>query len=208
MFATGELADRQKNKGEILINWISRIDQMIISQQKRAENIAEYILYMWQIEDLIRAYNFDPDRINKELADQYQVDPDIKKDIRLWYEGLIESMKSEQIKSAGHLAYLVGLLDDLNDFHYRLIDSPLHSDYRVLYEDAIYNIGDFRKKMIVTDKMSDMEVCLTVLYGFMLMKMKKRTISEDTAEAIETIRKLVAMLSLKFGEFEEGSIEL
>ena len=208
MFATGELADRQKNKGEILINWISRIDQMIISQQKRAENIAEYILYMWQIEDLIRAYNFDPDRINKELADQYQVDPDIKKDIRLWYEGLIESMKSEQIKSAGHLAYLVGLLDDLNDFHYRLIDSPHHSDYRVLYEDAIYNIGDFRKKMIVTDKMSDMEVCLTVLYGFMLMKMKKRTISEDTAEAIETIRKLVAMLSLKFGEFEEGSIEL
>ncbi len=181
---------------------------MIISQQKRAENIAEYILYMWQIEDLIRAYNFDPDRINKELADQYQVDPDIKKDIRLWYEGLIESMKSEQIKSAGHLAYLVGLLDDLNDFHYRLIDSPHHSDYRVLYEDAIYNIGDFRKKMIVTDKMSDMEVCLTVLYGFMLMKMKKRTISEDTAEAIETIRKLVAMLSLKFGEFEEGSIEL
>jgi hypothetical protein len=181
---------------------------MIISQQKRAENIAEYILYMWQIEDLIRAYNFDFERIKKDLADQYQVDPAVKKDIRLWYEGLIDSMKSEQITTAGHLAFLVGLVDDLNDFHFRLIDSPHHSDYMALYEDTIINIGDFRKKMTVKEKISDMEVCLTVLYGFMLMKMKKRQISEDTAAAIESIRDLVALLSHKYKEFEEGEIEV
>jgi len=181
---------------------------MIISQQKRVENIAEYILYMWQIEDLIRAYNFDYERINLELADQYQVDPSVKRDIQLWYEGLIDSMKSEQITKVGHLAFLVGLIDDLNDFHFRLIDSPHHSDYQILYEEAIYNIGDFRKKMTVREKISDMEVCLTVLYGFMLMKMKKRTISEDTSKAIETIRGLVALLSLKYREFEEGAIKL
>jgi hypothetical protein len=181
---------------------------MIISQQKRTENIAEYILYMWQIEDLIRAYNFDNEMIISELADQYQVEPVIKSDIRLWYEGLIESMKSEQITKSGHLAYLVGLLEDLNDFHFRLIDSPHHSEYQVLYEDAVYNIGDFRKKMINKDKIGDIEVCLTVLYGLMLMKMKKRTISGDTAEAIETLRALVAMLSQKYREFEEGIIEL
>lgn len=163
---------------------------------------------MWQIEDLIRAYNFDYERINLELADQYQVDPSVKRDIQLWYEGLIDSMKSEQITKVGHLAFLVGLIDDLNDFHFRLIDSPHHSDYQILYEEAIYNIGDFRKKMTVREKISDMEVCLTVLYGFMLMKMKKRTISEDTSKAIETIRGLVALLSLKYREFEEGAIEL
>ncbi|MFA5814082.1 MAG: DUF4924 family protein [Bacteroidales bacterium] len=181
---------------------------MIISQQKRAENIAEYILYMWQIEDLIRAYDFNYERIKNELADQYQVDPSVKKDIQLWYEGLIDSMKSEQITQSGHLAFLVGLVEDLNDFHFRLIDSPHHSDYQVLYEEAIYNIGDFRKKMIVREKISDMEVCLTVLYGFMLMKMKKRTISEDTSKAIETIRDLVARLSQKFKDFEDGLIDL
>lgn len=181
---------------------------MIISQQKRAENIAEYILYMWQIEDLIRAYDFDYNRIKLELIDQYQVDPGIKKDIQLWYEGLIESMRSEQILKRGHLAFLVGLVEDLNDFHFRLIDSPHHSDYLILYEDAINNIGDFRKKMAVAEKISDMEVCLTVLYGYMLMKMKKRTISEDTTQAIESLRILVALLSHKFKDFEEGRIEL
>ena len=181
---------------------------MIISQQKRAENIAEYVLYMWQIEDLIRAYDFNFERIKKDLADQYQVDPTVKKDIRLWYEGLIDSMRSEQITQSGHLAFLVGLVDDLNDFHFRLIESPHHSDYMALYENAIINIGDFRKKMAVKEKISDMEVCLTVLYGYMLMKMKKRKISEDTAEAIGTIRDLVALLSQKYKEFEEGVIEL
>lgn len=181
---------------------------MIISQQKRTENIAEYILYMWQIEDLIRAYDFNFEKIKHDLADQYQVDPSVKKDIQLWYEGLIESMKSEQIVRSGHLAFLVGLVDDLNDFHFRVIDSPHHSDYQLLYEAAIYNIGDFRKKMAIQEKISDMEVCLTVLYGFMLMKMKKRTISEDTSKAIETIRDLVALLSQKYKEFEEGLIEL
>jgi len=181
---------------------------MIISQQKRAENIAEYILYMWQIEDLIRAYEFNYDRIKHDLVDQYKVDPEVHADIQLWYEGLMDSMKSEQITKAGHLAFLVGLVDDLNDFHFRLIESPHHSDYQAIYEDAIYNIGDFRKKMGVSGKISDMEVCLTVLYGFMLMKMKQRPVSEDTAKAIDTIRQLVAQLSARFKDFEEGMIEL
>ena len=34
---------------------------MIIARQKRKENIAEYLLYMWQVEDLIRANKFDMD---------------------------------------------------------------------------------------------------------------------------------------------------
>ena len=36
---------------------------MIIASQKKKENIAEYLLYMWQIEDIIRAYGLDIDQI-------------------------------------------------------------------------------------------------------------------------------------------------
>ena len=32
---------------------------MIIAKQKRKENISEYLLYMWQVEDLIRANHLD-----------------------------------------------------------------------------------------------------------------------------------------------------
>ena len=36
---------------------------MIIAQQKLKENIAEYVLYMYQIEDVVRAYHFDLEAI-------------------------------------------------------------------------------------------------------------------------------------------------
>lgn len=39
---------------------------MIIASQKRKENIAEYLLYMWQIEDIIRAYKLDIDTIDEQ----------------------------------------------------------------------------------------------------------------------------------------------
>lgn len=38
---------------------------MYISQQLKQQNIAEYLLYMWQVEDLIRANGFDIERIKK-----------------------------------------------------------------------------------------------------------------------------------------------
>ena len=36
---------------------------MDIALAKRRENIAEYILYLWQIEDLLRALQFSPEAI-------------------------------------------------------------------------------------------------------------------------------------------------
>lgn len=42
---------------------------MIIASQKRKENIAEYLLYMWQIEDMIRANGLDMDKITANIID-------------------------------------------------------------------------------------------------------------------------------------------
>ncbi len=181
---------------------------MIIARQKRNENIAEYILYMWQLEDLIRANDFDLARINREIVSRFEAGGAEKKKIFDWYEELVEAMKTEKITVQGHLQLLVSLVADLDDFHFRLIESPQHSDYQELYGDSVHNISDFRLKMNNRDKISDMEVCLTVLYGYMLMKMKKRTISDDTLEAIETIRRMMALLAAKYKAFEEGSLEL
>lgn len=38
---------------------------MFTATQRKKENIAEYLLYMWQIEDLIRANDLDMDKIEK-----------------------------------------------------------------------------------------------------------------------------------------------
>ena len=40
---------------------------MDIAQAKRRENIADYILYLWQLEDLLRALQFSPEAIFSTL---------------------------------------------------------------------------------------------------------------------------------------------
>ena len=41
---------------------------MIVARQKKKENIAEYLLYMWQIEDIIRACGGNIDVIKSRLS--------------------------------------------------------------------------------------------------------------------------------------------
>ena len=73
---------------------------MITASAKKRENIAEYLLYMWQIEDLIRAYGLDIDRIQKEIIDRYQGLTDTqRRDMRGWYESLIDMMRREDVVS-------------------------------------------------------------------------------------------------------------
>ena len=47
---------------------------MIIAQQLRTENRAEYLLYMWQVEDIVRLYDADADRICREYLSRFKVD--------------------------------------------------------------------------------------------------------------------------------------
>ena len=46
---------------------------MFIAHKLRKENICEYLLYMWQIEDLIRAFNLNIDSINERIISNYPV---------------------------------------------------------------------------------------------------------------------------------------
>ena len=45
---------------------------MIIARKKRKENIAEYILYMWQIEDIIRANNLNITKIENNIIQKWE----------------------------------------------------------------------------------------------------------------------------------------
>ena len=74
---------------------------MFISRQLKQQNIAEYLIYMWQVEDLIRAYKCDLETIRQQLVARYPAEQ--QAELAQWYEDLIEMMRREEVMQQGHL---------------------------------------------------------------------------------------------------------
>jgi len=180
---------------------------MIIAQEKRRNNIAEFILYMWQLEDLIRASNFDIEKIEQEIIWKFRQPEEIKYEIRDWYMNLIQMMKQERIEHKGHLSFVNNLMNDVNMLHIKFLRDPDDSEYHLLYYQAKPNINDLIKKTGKND-MPEIEACLTGLYGYLLMRLQKKEISAETTDAMTTISILMAILSKRFKEIEAGEREL
>ena len=97
---------------------------MIIASQKRKENIAEYLLYMWQIEDIIRANDLDIDKITTNVIDKYSLDADQRKQMIEWYESLIDMMRREDVVKSGHLQLNKNVIVQLVQLHNALLKDP------------------------------------------------------------------------------------
>ena len=139
----------------------------------KKDNIAEYILYLWQMEDYLRAFPKNADT-TPELHD------------------LNEMMHREGIMDGGHLAIANNALAELIDLHATLLD-----------EDAMYRAAIIRLQPSLnllkakTDRptMSDIEACLVLLYQIMLLRLQKKEISPETADVQQRATQVLQFLS-------------
>ncbi len=90
---------------------------MIIADKLKVTNRAEYLLYMWQVEDLIRAYDCDAERIAKEYVTRFQLDEDKRQATEKWYADLCEMMRSEGKMKSGHLQICCNILQELTELN-------------------------------------------------------------------------------------------
>lgn len=180
---------------------------MLIAQKLRKENIAEYLIYMWQIEDIIRANDLDIDKIKNTIIDKFDQPEDVKKTITEWYESLIDMMRKEDVQQSGHLAINNNTIIQLTDLHLQLLKSGKHADYSALYYKALPYIVELRAKS-ENKNMPEIETCFTALYGFMLMKMQGKEISGETQIAVTQISNLLRSLAYKFHQDEKDELEL
>lgn len=179
---------------------------MIIARQKKKENIAEYIIYMYQIEDMMRACNLDIDVVKKNIISQYKVSDEVLEEVNYWYDNIIALMKNEKIEKSGHLQEVTNVVADLNDLHLQLLRSPLHPDYKVAYQEAAPSIG---QSIAITKKegVSEVEVSFEMMYMILLLKLQKKEISTDTSYAVGKISKMLAILSDKYKKYEADEID-
>ena len=141
--------------------------------KSKQNNIAEYILYLWQMEDYLRAF--------PENAD---ATPELHE--------LNEMMHREGLMDGGHLTLANNALAELIDLHTTLLD-----------EDAMYRAAIIRLQPSLnllkakTDRptMSDIEACLLLLYQIMLLRLQKREITPETASVQQQATQVLTFLS-------------
>ena len=141
--------------------------------KSKKDNIAEYILYLWQMEDYLRAFPQNAEA-TPELHD------------------LNEMMHREGIVDGGHLALANNALAELIDLHTTLLN-----------EDAMYRAAIIRLQPSLnllkakTDRptMSDIEACLVLLYQIMMLRLQKKEITPETASVQQQATQVLTFLS-------------
>ena len=179
---------------------------MYISRQLKQENIAEYLLYMWQVEDLIRANHFDLAEIRKMIIDPYPISDEQKSELEQWYSDLIAMMQQENVCEKGHLQINKNVAASLYELHLQLLKSPKHPFYSAAYYRALPFIVELRGKGCAKDE-SEIENCFDAMYGLMMLKLQGKPVSKETAHAMECIAKLLGMLSEYYKKDKIGEVE-
>ena len=148
--------------------------------KNKRENIAEYILWIWQLEDYLRAFpNVAIDNESPSL------------DMRFLAE-LSEMMHREGVTEKGHVQLARNAMAELEEIHHRLLDED--ASYRAAMIRLTPSLNIFKSK---TDNplMSDIEAGLTLLYQVMLLRLQQKEITPATAETQTQVTRLLQFLS-------------
>ena len=146
--------------------------------RSKKENIAEYILYLWQMEDYLRAF---PEHANAT--------PELQE--------INEMMHREGIMDGGHLALANNALEEMEDLHAQILNEE------ALYRAAIMQLQpslNLLKAKTDRPTMSDIEACLTLLYQIMMLRLQKKEISKQTADVQKQATMLLQFLSRTYYE--------
>ncbi|MDG1428488.1 MAG: DUF4924 family protein [Crocinitomicaceae bacterium] len=179
---------------------------MLVAQQKQKENIAEYIIYMYQIEDIIRAYNFDVEAVLDNYVRPQLPDASFIEQYRTWYSSLIAEMRSAKIEKTGHLPSLQEIMIELSYLHNTMVNLTKDVHYVPVYESAVPYIEEFQEKSDQKDK-NHTEAAFQAIYMKLLLRLQKKEISAATEEAFDAMRVMIAYLSQSYKKMKEGDLD-
>ena len=176
---------------------------MLIAREKRRTNVAEYILYMWQVEDMLRAMGLDIGQVDRHLVSQFRVDEKTRQDVRDWYDNLIAMMRLEKVERSGHVQVVKNMVNELTELHYHLLNQAADARYRQLFLAAANNLLDYRRKANLPEDVSDVELALHALYGRLMLRLRKQEINPQTEDAMGTFSRMLGYLAARYRQMEE-----
>ena len=189
---------------------------MFIAQELRKKNIAEYLLYMWQVEDTIRAFGCSLGRIRREYVDRFDYSDEQKDEEVDWFGNLIRMMNQEGCREHGHLQINKVTMQMLVELHTQLLESPKFPFYNAAYYKVLPFIVELRNRgarsadsrLADTVKQeNEIETCFNSLYGVMLLRLQHKDISPDTLHAVKEISSFLGMLADYYKKDKEEGLK-
>ena len=141
--------------------------------KNKKDNIAEYILYLWQLEDYLRAFPEQAEG-NDELTD------------------ILRMMHADDVMDGGHIQLAQIALKELEMLRDEIMTQE--ATYRAAMIRVTPALNMLKAR---TDRptMSNIEACLVLLYQIMMLRLQKREISAETQEVQQQATSILQYLS-------------
>lgn len=166
-----------------------------IADEKLRKNVAEFIIHMYQMEDLCRVYAFNLDDIRQYVISHFPVTDEAKSRMLTWFENLIRLMHEQNLQDSGHLNEVQVFVNQLLDLKFRLLAED--EVFRQVYNTARPHI-----RAIIEESgqqvTSDIQVCLNGIYGLLLARMNGKEVPENLNEPLNTFGEVLSYLSYKY----------
>ena len=169
------------------------------------ENVAEYLLYIFQIEALVRTIDLDITRLENELLAPAFTDPTQLQDQLSWYRTIVTEMQQRGLQKEGHLDQVDEILLELIYLHNTLLTILNDEKYKGLCEHAHDALQAFKVKSNMASR-HDIEVLLHAMFMKLQLKMKKQEISAETEAAFDLFRIQLAYLSKNYQRMKAGEL--
>lgn len=161
---------------------------MTTAAEKKDSHIVEYVLYVWQMEDVVRATGFDSGAIRSLFGGEDGPDLD-------WVLTLSQDMVREGLHEDGHVSHVQETLTELALLHDLLTGPMEDANYVDAYKQAEPLLSDFEREKMKSGMHHPTEVMLTALYGWLVLRLKKEPISLETNAALVAIRSMANALA-------------
>ena len=176
---------------------------MLHPEIKKEENIAEYIILMYQIEEIVRLFSFDEASVLSLLTGDGPSENQKMTDLREFYRTFIQDMRDQGIEKVGHLEELKEIVIELIYLHNTLLTLVNDDKYKSICLEANEDIQAFKIKSKL-EKNHEVEVVLHAMFMKMQLKLRKQEITAETESSMDRMRVQLAYLSREYKRMKSG----
>jgi hypothetical protein len=167
-----------------------------VADKKKSQNIGEYLIYLYQMEDLIRSYRGNMEEIKQYVISHYPVSEKEREEIFLWFESILEQMKSQGIMEKGHLKELRDLVENLANLHWKLLKTDK------IYFETYDKIKPFILDAILAsdgvNPGNEIQICLNGVYGLLLCRLMGKKVSDAQVKTAEVFGEVLSLLNFHY----------